>query len=388
MKMLHVITDLNGYGGTEKTLLRYLAGTDRTTVEHVVFVLKSCGTVNTVGSAIRELGVPVREFGLQSRANLLPFPVRFIRALRGTRPDVISAWLYHPIFMAELFRPFAVGSPRIVWHIRNLPSYAHGPGLRNGFRRAFLRMVGLLSRRSDALIVANSTEAVAAHQAIGYRQAGWHVVRNGIDFHGYRADPVRRRSVREALRIRDDEFVITAVGRFVPEKGYSDLFEAVARSAVLQSLRQQGKLRFLGVGQGVSEESAAFVSLCAPVFDRSSRNLLGRQEDVQSYLAAGDLFILSSVSESFPNVLIEAMASGLPVVATQVGGVADLGLDPAVLAMPRDSLSIASAIDRVLGLDAEHRAEVTRRQQEVVRERYSTHLMNRRFDELLTRGDA
>lgn len=388
MKMVHIITDLNGYGGTEKTLLRYLAGTDRRIVEHVVFVLKSCGTQNTVGSAIRDLGVPVLEFGLQSWPNVLSFPFRFIRALRATRPDVISAWLYHPIFTAELYRPFAVGSPRVVWHIRNLPSYAHGPGFRNSFRRAFLRLVGLLSHRSDALIVANSTEAMTAHQAIGYRQAGWHVVRNGIDFHGYSPDPGRRRSVREALGIRDDEIVVTAVGRFVPEKGYGHLFEAVARSAVLQSLRLQGKLRFLGVGQGVSEDNAAFVALCAPVFDRGSRNLLGRQEDVQSYLAAGDLFILSSVSESFPNVLIEAMASGLPVVATQVGGVADLGLDPAALATPTDSLSIAHAIDRVLSLDAEHRAEITRRQQEVVRERYSTQLMNRRFDELLLGGDA
>jgi glycosyltransferase involved in cell wall biosynthesis len=385
VKILHIITDLNGYGGTENTLLRYLSSS-AAPGRHVVFVLKTCGEENTAGASIRKLGVPVHEFHVGEPRGLITFPYRFARQLRAVGPTVISAWLYHPILLAELFK-WVAHRPRVIWHIRNLPSYAEGGGMRNTFRKLFLKLVGATSNRCRSDIVTNSQEAAMAHQRIGYRKTGWHVVPNGIDFDEYVERRKGRAEVRGHLGIDDDQVVIIAVGRFAPEKGYAYLFQGLARSRIVRQLRSTGKVRFLGIGHGVSEDNPQFVRLCDEAFDRSERVLLGRRSEVSTLLAAGDLFILSSVTESFPNTLIEAVAAGLPVVATQVGGVGELGLCELALAIPRDSQSIAARVDWALTLDDAELASMTETHSHLVRRRYSVRSMTTKLDTLIS-GDA
>jgi glycosyltransferase involved in cell wall biosynthesis len=156
-------------------------------------------------------------------------------------------------------------------------------------------------------------------------------------------DEVNR--VRSALGIPVDSLVLLVAGRLSGEKGHVDLIDAVAR---LGSNSPQKRFRLLIAGDGPERECiqqrikrlgvAAFVTL------------LGFQGDLRPYYTMADMMILPSHSEGSPNVLLEAMAAGLPVLATAVGGVPDIVQDSqtALLVGQGDATAMADAIGRLL----------------------------------------
>ncbi|MGE5815416.1 MAG: glycosyltransferase [Acidobacteriota bacterium] len=137
------------------------------------------------------------------------------------------------------------------------------------------------------------------------------------------------------------ESIIT-VAHLRPEKSHDVLLDAFARTTARKRLR----LRIVGDGP------------CRPALERQARELglgrrvefLGHREDVADLLALSDLFVLPSRSEAFPNSALEAMASGLPVIASAVGGLLDLIEDGrnGLLVPPREAAALATAIDRLV----------------------------------------
>jgi glycosyltransferase involved in cell wall biosynthesis len=174
-----------------------------------------------------------------------------------------------------------------------------------------------------------------------YPSSKVYCIRNGIDL--ARVVPTAGRSAaRERLGIAGDAFVVGGVGRLMPIKGFEHLIEAFAR------LRQQqppAASRLLIVGDGPLRESLA---QCAQRH-RVSRDvtLLGARADVHDVMTALDVFALSSLHEGMPMVILEAMALGVPIVATRVGGIPEILEDgkDAVLVPPGDAQALANAIE-------------------------------------------
>ena len=154
-----------------------------------------------------------------------------------------------------------------------------------------------------------------------------------------------KRALKERLHIVDGEQVVLAVGRLSREKGHRDLLDAIS---VLRELNSQLKFKLVIVGDGPERERleravhqkglAAFVLF------------IGHVEDISPYYAIADALALPSHSEGSPNVLLEAMAAGLPVIATAVGGVPEIAINEqnALLVASGDSDSFARALNRVL----------------------------------------
>ena len=230
---------------------------------------------------------------------------------------------------------------------------------------------------SDDLFAAARRSGVAARRCV--------LLENGIDTGEY----ARRRSTAEAklaLGFPPDEFLIGAVGRLSPEKGFDILLRSV------KSLRDRGaNVRLLLVGEG--DDRTRLEALTAELGLRDVVQFAGWQSNTKPYFEAMDVFALSSLREGLPNVLLEAMALGVPCVATRIAGVPKL-IEHDVsgwLVEPGDAESLADGISRLVGhSDLSSRyADAARR---TITERYDFSRRTTRladaYDELLARGGS
>ena len=188
-----------------------------------------------------------------------------------------------------------------------------------------------------------------------------HVILNGIDHRRFHHSPALRESARAALNLAPTDVVIGAVGRLEPQKRFDLLMSAVAR---LRDGRPNLQLLIAGDGSVADELRRTIDELSLQPICR----LIGHCEDVPTFHHALDLFVQSSDYEGTPNAVLEAMALGTPIVATDVGGTAELvshGVHGLIVA-PGELAALANAIDAALGdiAGARARAEAARRRVE------------------------
>jgi glycosyltransferase involved in cell wall biosynthesis len=216
------------------------------------------------------------------------------------------------------------------------------------------RSRAVVAQAVDAVeqIVTVSRAIRAACESVGWPRRPVEVVPNGADtavFH-----PRDARAARVRLGVPEDGAVISYVGKLVPRKGVDTLIEA------LGILRERpGGAPWL-VAAGVGEMQPALEKRARELGVDDRVRFLGKlgREDVAWAMAAGDLFVLPSLSEGLPTVVCEAMACGLPTVATAVDGtpeIVDHG-ETGLLVPPRDARALADAMARLLDDPAEARA--------------------------------
>jgi glycosyltransferase involved in cell wall biosynthesis len=155
----------------------------------------------------------------------------------------------------------------------------------------------------------------------------------------------QKSELRQRLGLDDRTHVLLSVGRLSREKGHADLVRAFPK---MRELAGDSQLRLVLVGEG--PERRRIEELCRSLNLRDVVTLVGQQDDINPYYGIADVFLLPSLSEGCPNVLLEAMAAGVPVVATAVGGVpeaATSGRD-AILVKKHDLAALASATAGVL----------------------------------------
>jgi glycosyltransferase involved in cell wall biosynthesis len=150
--------------------------------------------------------------------------------------------------------------------------------------------------------------------------------------------------LRARLGIPREALVILCVGRLSREKGHADLIAAVA------ALRQRSAPAFRLVLAGDGPERARLERQCADLKLGELVILAGHQPELAPYYSMADLVALPSYSEGSPNVLLEAMAAGLPAVATAVGGVPEIAADEenALLVRPHAPEALGAALLRLL----------------------------------------
>lgn len=180
-------------------------------------------------------------------------------------------------------------------------------------RRLWLRRS--VSTLVDAYVAVTPALARAALDARETSAERLHVIPNGVDLSRFAPDPVARERVRAELGILPSAWVVGTVGRLAPEKN-----QALLLRAMMPLLDERRQLVIVGDGP----ERAALTALAAESWRSEFCHFAGSRGDVERYLAAFDVFALSSVTEGLPLVLLEAMATGVPVVSTEVGGIADL----------------------------------------------------------------
>jgi glycosyltransferase involved in cell wall biosynthesis len=190
------------------------------------------------------------------------------------------------------------------------------------------------------------------------------LIENAIDTDAFRRR-LSRSEAKKRLGVPDERFVIGAVGRLSAEKGFDVLIKAV--DLLLLSERDVG---LVIVGEG--DEEAKLQALIEERGRGDRIQLLGYRSDVSDVYQALDAFALSSHREGLPNVLLEAMAFDVPVVATRIAGVPKLVSDGAngLLIDPGDAEGLATALARLYA-DPSFRQQLGRKARETIEARYS-----------------
>jgi glycosyltransferase involved in cell wall biosynthesis len=329
LNILHVISGL-GVGGAESSLLRLVTGLTARGIGNAVISLTPSGDL--VDDFARA-DVTVTQLDMRRR------PMRSVRQLRGliTRraPDLVHGWMYHGNLLASL----CSGGVPVIWSIRHS---LDAPAADKLSTRALIRLGGLPLWHPRCVLF-NSETGHINHVAIGYSRYPTQVIRNGVDCDQFRPGADVRAARRTALQFVGDDFVIGLVGRWHPAKDVATFLRAAARAAA-----QSARLKFVLVGRGLDEGNPAVARLLAELGIGARVRLLGVQRTIASIYPAFDLLALSSVTEATPNVLLEAMACGVPCVGTDVGDVAAVIGATDRLVAPGDHAALARLFLREL----------------------------------------
>ena len=327
--LLHLITELDT-GGAQKALARLLAHLDRTRfTPHVVCLYNGD---KAVAQEIRALGVPVTDLGMTGKWRLDAF-WRLYRLLRRERPTILHSWMFHANVPGRVIGRLA-GVPIIIISRRNVE-------IGGEMRERLLRWTAGLDDKVVAVC-----ELARRAQIERTHVAPQHVVtvHNGLDVAEFGApNPEARATIREAFGIPPTAPLVGSVGRLHPQKDFTTLLKALVR--VRDRLPD---VHLLLVGDG--ELHADLTRQAHTLGVATSVTFTGYRSDILDILATLDLFVLPSLWEGLPNALLEAMAAGLPVVATAVGGTPEVVVDGVTgfLVPPRDPQALADAILRLL----------------------------------------
>lgn len=209
----------------------------------------------------------------------------------------------------------------------------------NSIRRVIYRWI---NRRTDAFVAPSEAVKASVLKQGGARSSDVHLIYNGLEMQRF-ADRSGRDETRAALGIPSDARLIGMVGNLRPVKGHPTLLRAVAR--LMNSCPQAHVVLF---GDGLEEERLR--ELAGSLGIGAHVTFAGSGHDIPTALAALDVFALSSNSEGLSNAVIEAMAAGLPVVATSVGGNPECVVDgeTGFLTPAGDDERLADRIGRLL----------------------------------------
>ena len=346
-KVLHLITSLDR-GGAQTMLTRLVERLDRARFEPLVVSLIDGGAQ---ASALEAAGVRVLGLGMRRGIPSLTAALRLRRIVRAERPALIQSWLYH----ADLLALVAAGGVPVAWNIR-LSSIE---GERHRWQLGILRRVLAFLSRRPACVIVNSAAGKRLHEKLGYRPRRWEIVPNGFDVELFRPDPRRRAEGRQRLALDDAQRVIGMVARVDGMKDHAIFFAAAAAAA-----SERGDVRFLLIGAGTDH-------LAVPQHLAGLIQTLGERGNLHELLPALDLMVLASKGEGFPNAIGEAMACGVPCVASDVGDAAQIIAETGTVAPPRDPDALAAAMLRLLALTPIQFAELGAAARERIVARYS-----------------
>jgi glycosyltransferase involved in cell wall biosynthesis len=358
VKILFLIDNLRP-GGAQKALLALARAVKASGGEPEVWCL---GGSSAIQQAFEEAGIPVLG-GAQGALGVLSAPFALLKHLLRRRIDLVQTFLFHSDVtgrvMGRVARLLRFGKKRPI-----IISSARATNIRNRWWQfLLLRMTAPLADAFTA-VSRRTLDFAVRKEGVNERRAS--VIQNGIDCSPWN---ISRANARERLGLRPEHFVVASVGRLHEQKGYEYLLAAAHKL-----VSKVPNLKFLVAGYGPLEEHLK--QLAKELNVASHVRFLGYRRDVPDILAACDVFALPSLWEGMSNSLLEAMAAGRPVVATEVDGNVEQVIDgkTGLLVPPANSDLLADAIRR-LAHDPERAAQMGRNARQRVEQEFSLSAM-------------
>lgn len=370
MRIVHVINGLE-VGGAERMLAR-LAVSIRTSRPDIKQIIVSLSGPGALGAELQAHGIELIAINTNSVSDI-PYAVwRLAKLFRDERPDIVQSWLYRSDLVAGLAGRIS-GSAKIAWGIRctNVPSGS------SASLKFLIRLNAWLSSVLPHKIVCCAHSARHFHNSIGFDDNRMTVIPNGFDFEIFSPSALNRKAVRRALGIKDNDIVVGVVGRYDELKDFENFI-----TAAISAHAENRQLKFVMIGRGLDAENE---DICAPIkasgFDQSFM-LMGARDDVAALMSAMDIFCLSSRSEGFPNVVVEAMGTALPCVVTDVGDAAAIVGDIGKVVPPRNAGMLATAILELAQLPREELRHVGVQARARAIRNYSLQAITKKYMEL------
>lgn len=300
---------------------------------------------------------------------------RIVDIVREEKPDVVQTWMHHADLVGGVCARFA-SVKHVVWgiHCREIHANEGESWLR---RAAFRAALGLCSHMVPERIVSCSSAAIRDHKGMGYPTQKMTWIPNGISTERFTPEPTAQTARRVELGLEPDGPVIGFVGRFHEMKRLDWLFDAASLL-----MRKCPHAQLLLCGGEARDLDGAAAAAFAKLPDPARVHFIPFRADIQRIYAAMSVFTLTSRTEACPMTVIEAMASGIPCVTTDVGDCARLIEEPGAVVPVGDIAALAAAWERVIALDPACRAALGARLRRRAVERLSVRHAARGYEAL------
>jgi sugar transferase (PEP-CTERM/EpsH1 system associated) len=329
LRVLHVVTRL-GMGGTEYGILKVIGGLPAESFEHCF-----CTTRGFDAALVRDLHLEGKIFvagELQDKFEFLVLPL--MRIMKAYKPDIVHSrnWgAIEAILAARLAGvPVAIHSE----HGYEVEMLEGLPMRRRVFRRALYAM-------ADAVFTVSNELRTYHAQQVRLPESRIRIIPNGVDTARFFPHADGHLAARQAWEIPAERFVVGTVGRLVPIKDHLTLLRAA------EILTARGINVHVVIAGGGPELERLQQRVASSDFLRGRASFPGACEDVPGLLNTFDAFVLPSLCEGMSNTLLEAMSSGVAVVATEVGGNPELVEDAKSgwLFAPGDASTLATRLE-------------------------------------------
>jgi glycosyltransferase involved in cell wall biosynthesis len=326
-----------------------------------------------VGSRISDLGIPLMALDMHRNITSLSTFLKLIQYLREIKPDLVHTWMYHADLIGGIAAKISK-VPTIVWGVRSA-DFLHSKT--RFLTRLTLLICAKLSSWLPNVVIYNSHKGVSYHKAMGYQEKYSVVISNGVDIDKFHPNNLARLKIRKDLGLSTQSVLIGIIGRYDLLKNHNGFIDAVTffnRSAM--------NVHFLMVGNGLDSSNTAITRKLKNNKIETYCHLLGHRQDIPEIMAALDLLSLTSTSEAFPNVLIEAMACGVPCVATDVGD-ATLILEGSGWIIPiNDMRALANTWEAFLSMSNEQIKYYRLRARERIKKYYEINHVLRQYEDV------
>ena len=341
--MVHVITNFAGVGGAEMMLARLIQCTEDQ-YEHVIISLIKTSTVYQSTLDRCQSHYVLEWNGL----NTLGTIQKLRGLLKQLQPKTVQCWMYHANVLTCLSVIGLAKKPNVVWGIHHSLASPKDESIST---KIALGLSKVLSKQPTAIIYC-AHSSMQQHQAFGFKNGNSQVIANGVFLDKFQPNPQLH-----------EPTVIGFAGRYHTAKGYPYLFETMG-------LLKDKNIIFKIAGSGASLENPEVKSLFEQYqLDAEKVHLLDQISDMPAFYQSIDAFLMTSITEGFPNVLVEAMASGLPCISTDVGDAQYIVQELGEIVPPRNSAALTQAILNYVQQSNDEKLQL----KQAVRERVEAH---------------
>lgn len=333
IRILHFTTD-SKISGTEKLLIGIAKNYDRQKFKMYFCTLKKRGQLH---QELENLGQDTFSLDCANIYSVFTAAIKLNKILKDHKIDILHTHLYHASIIGQIVAKFKRGVISVMTRHYSDLLYIYG----NRIQRFLDRRTLALSRHIIAISNCVSNVLVNQDRVCPKKIT---VIYNGIDtdeFNLLREDEVLR--FRRELGISDDKKIIGSVGSLHPRKGH--IYFLKAAKLVCQ---KRSDVVFLLVGEGYLERQ--LVNMRGNLGLEDKFFFLGYRNDTAKIMLALDIYVHPSVEEGFGISIIEAMALGKPVIATNVGGIPEIIQDrnSGLLVSSKDHVALSNAIEYLL----------------------------------------
>ena len=301
--IVHLVTSLE-VGGAQHNMLLGLPKLDPTRYKHILISIMDRMQMK---QQFQQAGVEVHSLDLRKKTDVTA-ALRLRSLLNTIHPDILHTYLIHGNVLG-----------RIVGRLTGVPTII-GSELTIGQAGRIGRLATKLTNPlTDAVEVNSETGGKSVVANLGVPEEKIEVILPGLDLDAF-GQTDQRAQTRNEIGVDDNEHLVLYVGRLRAVKGVEFGIRAVAKA-----IEQNPKMKLALAGEG--DQRKQLEALSAELGIENNVKFLGVRKDLPNVLSACDSVIMPSLTEGFPRVAIEAMASSKPVIATSVGGVPEAIID-------------------------------------------------------------
>jgi glycosyltransferase involved in cell wall biosynthesis len=389
IKVIHIITRLDMGGSAQNTLLtvsnhdpkRYSvrlikgsSGESAMTEDESQLVKDRLADARKKGVEVINIPSLLRRI---SPLNDLIALISIFQLLHQSKPDIVHTHTSKAGILGRL-AAWMARVPIIIHTPHGHVFYGHFP---KSLSRMFLHIENLLGRITHHHIALTPQEGNDYLNSGVSTPSNTSVIHSGVDVHRFNEGAKERTKKRKELGIPPDSLVVGYVGWLIPIKGVTNLVNAMARVA---EQHPKSLLVVVGKGDDKGEEEMRLKEQVASLGLADRVRFLGWRSDVDEIMGCFDVFVLPSLNEGMGRVLVEAMAGGLPIVASRVGGIPDLVKNGqnGLLVPPKDASALEKAICDLFA-DKKKRKRMGKAGKKMCRQ-YSAEAMVGQIDNLYT----